>query len=187
MDFDVKKGNLKGVIRCFSDYGVPNLRVESSKYDEAHPLNSIFDYVTDDAQYHFVSGEANPFIKISFPKQKLFLKNYSLQSHRSQYWYMQTWKLSGSINGNKWIPLHSVYKKNYLIDGSIGTFPSNETRIGFSHFKIEMTGETIYPDKTMRVMHIELFGNLVSNIKSCKKKTNNSFSLRILLFQFISN
>ena len=181
MFFDTKRGELNGIVRCFREHGFPKLIVKGSKETaKSYNLSNIFNYETDDPQIHFVSAVDNPFIEIIFLKHKLFLTNYSLQSHKASKWYMQTWKFSGSINGSKWIPLHSVYKENYLINGNIEIFPSNETRIGFTRFKVEMTGETPYPDKKMRIMHIDLFGNLVS-LDSQKQKACKLFSLLIFL------
>ena len=183
MEFKIEKGKLNGIIHCFSEYGNPRLIVKASQRSiQIYNISNIFNYENNDNSAHFVSAVQNPFIEIYFPKQKLFLSNYSLQSHFSVNFYMQTWKLSGSTNGINWVPLHSTLNQSYLMNGNIETFPSNETKKGFTKFKLEMTGPTPYPDTQMRIKHIELFGRLVSIRDSCMYKKTSTFSPSFFLF-----
>ena len=87
---------------------------------EINKADNLLEY-THDYGWHSDNSVSRPFITFEFPKNFLFITNYSfsLKSYRHPI----DWHVDGSNNRRYWVRIGSVSSYSYEINGSKKTFP----------------------------------------------------------------
>ena len=159
---------------------------------EINKVENLLDYSCDNRWY---SGNnmSRPFIIFEFPKNFLFITNYSFSFHNLNY--PIDWFVDGSNNRKKCVRIGSVNNYNYEKDGSKKTFPVING--AFKYIRFTQTknhfDSTIYEDTfvLVRVEFFGYFGNdekyLVQFLCRTQKMSFHHFNPLISLLFFMIN
>ena len=123
------------------------------------------------------SNDAN-FMIINLFDRIIDLKGYIIRSDsRSDYFYLRSWKLYGSLLGSKWKEIHSKQETDELKGGNVGRY--HLSKGVFNRFKVVQTGPCygqIDDNKyRLRIAYIDFFGCMtiskgIGAWKTCKTK-----------------
>ena len=149
--------------------------------------------IGEDEKKRWVSGiEQNPYFKIDFHSNNVFLLGYSIETNKS-FRFIQSWKLYG-IKGNQYFLIDS--QQNYSLCEKDPSNACKETKIvpfrcqrpgSFHKFKFMLTSPDSLGENILSLSKIKFFGALNPLIlcKTLSYQKNYKFSLS-LLFILIS-
>ena len=161
-----------GILRLWNSYNIPKIELSSSNpTEEQFNLSQIFQYDSMETGYfaHFAStGSINqkPYIQVHFINHKLILTNYSLLSHNKNS--IHSWAVKGCNDGINWNILHQMDNTTDLDNSANITYGIDEINSkSYSYYRLELTAPILYNGDeeswTLRIRHLELFGDLVIN------------------------
>ena len=126
--YEYKGDPLNGLLYSLKDLSTLNeiVKLHPSSISEAvhnydiNKVENLLDY-NHDYRWHSSSNDSMPYLIVEFPKNFLFITNYSLAF--KDYRYSIDWFVDGSNNRRRWVRIGSVNNYNYQRDGSKKTFP----------------------------------------------------------------
>ena len=175
----------EGILRVWNSYRIPKIELSSSNpTKEQFNLSQIFQYdsMEDDYFAHFASkGNENtkPYIQVHFINNKLILTNYSILSHDTNL-SIHSWVVKGCNDGMNWNIVHQMNNTTDLYYSANKTYEIDGIYPPYSYYILQMTEPILNGEKvdwTMRVRHLELFGDLViNNPVTCGNKITTIYS-----------
>ena len=134
------------------------------------------------------SNEAN-WYSLEFKNHIAFIEGYRMQSHYElDYFYLRSWRLDASIDGNSWKELHSQNNTDIFNNGTFISFKIEQGPFRF--FKITQTGEAKGNNTEqkcrLRIQRLDFFGTAIkiNPMTKCHSNFHIHYSLLFMIKLF---
>ena len=128
------------------------------------------------------SNEAN-WYTLELKNHIAFIEGYRMQSHyEKDVYYLRSWRLDASLDGNNWKELHSQNNTDIFNDGNFTSFKIEQGPFRF--FKITQTGDAKGTSEDqrcrLRIQRLDFFGTAIKFNPLTKYQSNFHIHFNVL-------